>query len=137
MPGTGGIHQVDGDLGVLDPAGGTGVLTLHPGGGALLQVSRLVDDQHRGVLAQVLDHIVAHVVADPVVVPDCPGQQVLYPVGAGVAGVLGDRPAVLSRQVGEESKHERPGVPSWLDAAEPACDPAHQGVQFCLQSGRG
>jgi hypothetical protein len=28
------------------------------------------------------------------VVPDGPGEQVLHPVGAGVAGVLGNRPAV-------------------------------------------
>ena len=28
--GTAGIHQIDGDLGVLDPASGAGVLALHP-----------------------------------------------------------------------------------------------------------
>jgi hypothetical protein len=37
VPGVGGVDQVDGDLGVLDAAGGTGVLALDPnGGGALL-----------------------------------------------------------------------------------------------------
>jgi hypothetical protein len=30
VPGIGGVEQVDGDLGVLDPAGGAGVLALHP-----------------------------------------------------------------------------------------------------------
>jgi len=37
------LHQVDRDLGVLDPPGSPGVLTLHPNGsGALLQVAGLV-----------------------------------------------------------------------------------------------
>jgi hypothetical protein len=70
VPGAAGVHQPDRDLGVLDAAGGAGVLALDPNrGGALLQVPGLVDDQHRGVLAQVLNQVVAHVVADPVVVP--------------------------------------------------------------------
>jgi hypothetical protein len=30
VPGIGGVEQVDGDLGVLDVAGGAGVLALHP-----------------------------------------------------------------------------------------------------------
>jgi hypothetical protein len=29
-PGIGGVEQVDGDLGVLDPAGGADALALHP-----------------------------------------------------------------------------------------------------------
>jgi hypothetical protein len=61
-----------------------------------LRSPRLVDHQHRVRVAQVLDQHGAHVVAHGVGVPHCPGQQVLHPIGAGVAGVLGDRPAVLS-----------------------------------------
>jgi hypothetical protein len=53
--------------------------------GALLEVAGLVDDHHHLVLAQVLDDVF---------VPHRPGEQV--PVGVGVAGVLGDRRAVLS-----------------------------------------
>jgi len=39
VPGAAGVHQPDGDLGVLNPAGGAGVLALHPNRRrALLQV---------------------------------------------------------------------------------------------------
>jgi hypothetical protein len=49
VSGRGGVRQVDGDLGVVDLAGGAGVLALHPDrGGALLAVPGLVDHQHRG-----------------------------------------------------------------------------------------
>jgi hypothetical protein len=49
----------------------------------------------------VLDQVVADVVADGVLVPDRPGQQVLQAVRAVLAGVLGDRPAVLAGQVSQ------------------------------------
>ena len=48
VPSVGGIGQVDGDLGVVDLAGGAGVLALHPDrAGALLEIPSLVDHQHR------------------------------------------------------------------------------------------
>jgi hypothetical protein len=98
VPSIAGIHQVDGDLGVLDAASGAGVLALDADrGGALLEVAGLVDDQHRLRVAQVLDHIVADVIADRIVVPHRPRHQVLHAVGAGLPGVLGERPAVLTR----------------------------------------
>jgi hypothetical protein len=102
MPGIGGIHQVDGDLGVLDPSGGAGVLALHPNGSrALLEVAGLVHHQHRLGVAQVLGEIPADVIAQRVGIPHRPTKQVLHPIRAGVAGVLGDRPAVLAWQVGQ------------------------------------
>ncbi len=62
MPGGGGIGQVDGDLGVVDLAGGAGVLALHPDGvAALLEVAGLVDDQQRSGVGQVLEQVVADV----------------------------------------------------------------------------
>ena len=137
MPGIAGIHQVDGDLGVLDPAGGAGVLALHPHRlAALLEIAGLVDDQHRLGIAEVLDQVGAHVIADPVVVPHRPAQQVLHPIRAGVAGVLGDRPAVLAWQIRQQPEHERPGPPAWLHPAEPARDPAQQLLQPRLPAGR-
>jgi hypothetical protein len=87
--------------------------------------------------AEVLDEVVADVVADPVGVPHRPGQQVLHAVRAGLPGVLGDRPAVLPRQVRQQPQHERPGASSWLHPAEPARDPAQQFVQARLPPGRG
>ena len=83
-----------------------------------------------------LHDIGAHVVADPVVVPHRPTQQVLHPIRAGIAGMLGDRPAVLTWQLRQQPKHERPGPPAWLHPAEPARDPAQQLLQPRLPSGR-
>ena len=137
MPSSGRVDQVDRDLGVLDPPSGAGVLALHPNrAGALLEIPGLVHHQDRLGVAQVLDHIVAEVIADPVVVPDRPTQQVLHPIGAGIPSVLGDRPTVLTRQVGQESEHECPGPPAWLHSAEPARDPVQQLLQPCLPAGR-
>jgi hypothetical protein len=60
---------------------------------------------------------------------------VLHPVRAGIAGVLGERPAVLSGQVGQQPMHQRPGPPSRLYPAEPASDPAQQLLQARLPPG--
>jgi hypothetical protein len=82
VPSIGGIDEIDGDLGVLNAAGGAGVLALHAHRvGAFLAVPGLVDDQHRGGVGQVVEQVVADVVADLVVVPDRPAQQVLQAVG--------------------------------------------------------
>jgi hypothetical protein len=49
VAGRGGMGQVDGDLSVVDLAGGAGVLTAHPDRvGAPLEIAGLVDHQHRG-----------------------------------------------------------------------------------------
>ena len=137
MPRIGRIDQVDGDLGVLDAAGGAGVLALDPdGGGALLEVAGLVHHQHRLGVAQVLSDVVANVIAHLVVVPHRPAKQVLHPIRAGIAGVLSDRPAVLAWQVREQAAHERPGPPPQLHPGEPARDPAQQLLQPCLPAGR-
>jgi hypothetical protein len=83
-----------------------------------------------------LDHVGAHIIADRVFIPHRPGKQVLHPVQADVAGVLGDRPAVLPWQLGQQPEHERPGPPAWLHPAKPARDPTQQLLQLCLPSGR-
>jgi hypothetical protein len=137
VPRIAGVQEIDGDLGVLDPTGGAGVLALRSHRlEALLEIPGLVDDQHRLGVAQVLDQVGAEVIADPVVVPDRPGQQVLHPIGAGIPSVLGDRPTVLMWQVGQEPEDERPGPPAWLHSAEPARDPAQQLPQARLPAGR-
>jgi hypothetical protein len=136
-PAIGGVEEVDGDLGILDAARGAGVLALHPHRlDALLEIPGLVDDQHRLGVAQVLDQVVAEVIADPVVVPHGSGEQVLHPIRAGIAGVLGDRPVVLAGQLGQQPQHERPGPSAWLHPPEPAGDPAQQLLQPRLPSAR-
>jgi hypothetical protein len=60
---------------------------------------------------------------------------VLHPVRVGVAGVLGDRPAVLAWQLREQAAHERPGSPPKVRPSEPTCDPAQQLVEQLLPAG--
>jgi hypothetical protein len=88
-----------------DPAQGAGELAGHPGRrAALLREPRLIDHQYPRAtraqagapVVQALDHVAAHDIAQFVHVPAGPVQQVLLTVGAGVAGVLGDLPAVLA-----------------------------------------
>ena len=130
VPARGSIAKVDRDLGVLDPARGAGVLPLHPRrGGAFLHVPRLINHQHRAGITQLLHDVTAHVVADPAGVPPGPGQQVLHPVRSPVPGMLGDRPAVLARQLGQQAQHERPGPAPRLHPAEPGTGPGHQLIE--------
>ena len=77
-----------------------------------------------------LDDVAAHVVTDAVGVPFRARQQVLHPVRRGVAGMLGDSPAVLARQLGQQAEHERPRPAPRLHPAETAPDPRHQLVKY-------
>jgi hypothetical protein len=92
----GGVAQIHRDLGVFDATGGAGVLALHPDGvSALLQITGLVDDEHRLGRTEVLHNVAAQVLTHSVVVPHSPAQQVLQTLRGGVSNVLSDRPAVL------------------------------------------
>jgi hypothetical protein len=53
----------------------------------------------------------------------------LHPARRPVTGMLGDRPAVLPRQISQQSQHERPSPPPRLHPAEPARDLAHQLIE--------
>jgi hypothetical protein len=64
------IRQVDRDLGVLDPPRGTGVLPLHPDTvSPLLDVAGLVQNQDRVRVTEMLGHVAAQIVTDPVGIP--------------------------------------------------------------------
>ena len=117
-------------LTVLDLPGGARVLALHPDGvTALLQISRLVHDQNRVGVTQVLRDELTHVRADLPVIPLRPAEQVLHPVRRGVPGVLGDRPTVLPRQRRQQPSHEVPHPPTRLRPAETRSHGQHQVVE--------
>ncbi len=127
------MGEIDGDLGVLDPSGGGGVLALHTHrGAALLQIAGFVHDQHRIRLSQVLHHEAAEIVPHSIGIPHCPVQQLLHPARLGVAGLLGQGPAVLARQVGQQAEDELPCSAPWFDPCEPACDAAHEVIESVL-----
>src|SRR6476660_10132232 len=47
----------------------------------------------------------------------------LQPVRRGMPTLLGDRPADLAIQLGQQAQHQRCRVPSWLASGEPPTDP--------------
>jgi len=93
--------------------------------GALLHIPGLVHDQHRGLVVQMLHDVVADIVADGVGVPGGPRQQVLHAVRIRFPCPLRDRPAVLARQVREQSQHQPSRAQTGFDPGEPARDTAH------------
>jgi len=98
--------------------------------GALLEVSGLIDHQHRARISQVLDDTGTQIIAHAVRVPLRPRQQMLHPVRRPVSSVLGQRPAVLARQLRQKSQHKRPRPAPRLDPAEPGTDPRHQLIEY-------
>jgi hypothetical protein len=97
VPDLSSVGQIHRDLGVLNPTRGPGVLPLSPDrGSALLDITGLIDHQHPVRITQVVHHVIAQVIADPVGVPHRATQQVLHAIRAGVPGVLGDSPAILT-----------------------------------------
>ena len=129
MPAPAGVGEVDRDLGVLDPPGGAGVLALDADGvHTLLHIAGLVGDQHAVVGAERADDVVAQVITHAVGVPAGPGQEVLHPVRIGLAGVLGEGPAVLPREVRQQPAQERPGSAPGLHPGEPPGHPIQQPV---------
>lgn len=130
VPASTGVDQEHPDPAVLHPPRGPGVLPLHPGrAGALLQEPGVVEDQHTGPVAELLDDVAAHVVADPVDVPVRGAQQPLHPVRRHRPGVLGQRPPVPALQPGEQAVDIRPDPPPGLGPPEPPSHPLHQRVQ--------
>src|SRR3954471_9461413 len=116
---------MDRDLSVLDPSGGAGVLALHPGSAhTLCEVPGFVDHQHRVAVTEACGDVVAQVSAHAVGVPHRPLEQVLHAVRIPVAGVLGDAPAVLAREVSQQAEHEPTRPAAGLDPGEPAAVPS-------------
>jgi hypothetical protein len=67
--------------------------------------------------------VVAQVIAHPVGVSHRATKQVLHAIRARVPGVLGNRPAVLARQIDQQSQHETPNPPPRLDPTKPTGHP--------------
>lgn len=67
-----------------------------------------IDDQHRILVVQLLDDELADVVADRVGVSPGLRQQMLQAVRGSVPRVLGERPAILARQVRQQPEDQCP-----------------------------
>jgi hypothetical protein len=90
----------------------------------------------RWSMTEMVDDVVAQVFGHPVGVPDRAGQQMLHAVGRGVADVLGDRPGVLARQIGQQPEQEPADPPPQLHPTEPARDPLGQLIHARRPAGR-
>ena len=135
MPVAAGIGQEHPHLAVLDPPGRTRVLALDPSRlGALLEEPGLVHDQHRARIAEVLHNIAAQVIPDPVWVPAGVIEQPLHPIWGRRPGLLGQLPAVLALDTGQQATQERPCPATDLHPAEPRRDPLAQRLQLSRPS---
>src|SRR5487761_996202 len=102
------IGSEDTDLAVRNLACRTSVLPRHPARRfALLEKAGLVDHQHRIVIGQMLDNIVAYDIAQSISVPIPATQDRLLPPRAGIAGRLRAHPTCLALLVTEQTFKEQ------------------------------
>ena len=136
MPGRDRVRQGDRDLAQGDAPGGTAVLAGRAGavGGGLL-IGGLVHDQDRVTASPALFSV--QLSGGPVrgCVQHCPvvaagtGQQVLHRARAGVPGGLGEGPAVVIVEFGQQAvDHATAGQPR-LPAGKARSDPRHQVIE--------
>ena len=101
------VNREHPDLAVGDHTRRAGVLTTHSARRlALLQEPGLVDDQHRIVGTERLDHVVAHDVAKRVRIPPAAVKNSLLPPGARIARRLSTHPASLAPLVAQQPVRE-------------------------------
>src|SRR6202048_33006 len=98
----------DADPAVRDLAGGTSVLPRHPPRRlALLEKAGLVDHEHRIVIRQMLDDIIAYDIAQSISIPIHATQDRLLPPWAGIAGRLRAHPTGLALLISEQTFQEQ------------------------------
>src|SRR3979409_1265906 len=98
------VGSEDSDLAVRDLARGTSVLPRHPARGlTLLEKAGLVDHEHRIVISQVLDDIVADGIAQGIGVPTPATQDCLLPPWAGIASRFRAHPTGLALLISKQA----------------------------------
>src|SRR4029077_197847 len=124
VPARGGIGQIHRNLGVLDTPSGAGVLALHPDRmNALVHIPGFVNHEDGPGVTERVDDILTQIISNPVGVPLRPRQQVLQPVGAGVATGFGDRPAILAVQPRNHPEHQLTGMAQGFITGKSRRDP--------------
>jgi hypothetical protein len=84
-------------LAILAFAGGATVLAFDADRfGALLEEASFIDDQHRILVAEVLDDVALEIIANLVSVPVSGSEQALDAIGSGGTEMFGDLPAILA-----------------------------------------
>ncbi|KOG10270.1 hypothetical protein ADK34_35640 [Streptomyces viridochromogenes] len=102
------------------------------GGGALLDESGVVDDQHTAVGPKTFGDVGLQVVADLVRVPAAAGHQSLKAVRCGVTRVFGKLPAVLAADLAQEPTDIVACSPPGFHPREPGSDPQDKISKFIV-----
>ena len=89
---------------------------------SLFQVSGVIQHQHRIGIAELIDHIAAHVVTHQVGVPHRLTQQPLHPMRRDVSGLLRQLPTRTRVHIRQQAKQKRPRPTTRLHPPEPASD---------------
>jgi hypothetical protein len=133
VTGGGCVGEGDRDLAQGDAAEGAAVLAGRADAvGRGFGVAGLVHDQHRVAAVRTLlpgqasCRPVRGAVEYALVIAAGAGQQVLHPVRAGVPGRLGDGPAVVIVQLGQQAVHHVPAGHAGLPPSETRRDPSQQ-----------
>src|SRR5271156_7168216 len=98
------VGSEDADLAVRDLAGGTSVLPRHSARRlALLEKAGLVDHEHRIVICQMLDDIIADDIAQSIGIPIPATQDRLLPPWARIASCLRAHPTGLALLISKQT----------------------------------
>ena len=122
-----GIGEIHSDLGVLDPSGGAGVLALHANGVACPSSgprSRRRSAPPSWAPPRWSTTIATHIIADPRRHPTPPARAGVADRPGRVPGVLGDGPAVLPRQLRQQTPEQFSRPPTRLHPPETARHPS-------------
>jgi hypothetical protein len=103
---------------------------------AFLEIPCLVDDQHRGGVAEVVDQVFRMSSRTACSSQTAPASRCYMPSGVAWPACSAIVQQFFRGQVSQQPTHERPGVSSRLHPAKPARDPTHQLLQPHLPPGR-
>src|SRR3954470_15337973 len=133
LPVAAGIGQEHANLAVLDPPRRARILARDPDRVlALLQEPGLVDHQHAVPIAEGLDHVSADAIAPAIRLPAAAPQQRLHAVGALKPGLLGQKPACLGPDPGQQAIEKGSGGRPYFGPAEHRSDPLLERRQFAF-----
>jgi hypothetical protein len=103
---------------------------------ALLDEAGLVQHQHGVRITQLLDDVGLQVVADLLGIPAHAAEKVLHPVGRGIAGTLGQLPAILALHRGQQPAQIGQQASARLDPGEAGRKARAQPLQLRRPGGR-
>jgi len=137
----GDVGEKDADLTILDLPSGATILQPHASRlGTALGKAAFINDQDRRLLAELLQHVAAHLIAHAIGIPDGAGEQALHPVGTSFSSVFSQLPAVFAFGLTQNALQvqERPAARFWTSKAwGNACMQTKERLNPAADIGRG